>query len=198
MRNGREIYTEINSIDNKDNNFISYKNRIDNKEYSLICNVCYTIIGRFSMSVNLEFEIESNDLDNNILYKLDPYNINPSPRCKCHICNKIRKCFTVDANMGEIISLLNKNGIYTSNCCEGHTIDSFYSTPYILFKNIKDINLFDMSDDRLKYWIIRDYHDDMYMDGDFSLDLSDSINLKDLFNNKHINDLFDYIKEMIK
>ena len=113
------------------NNFgIEYENKscTDNKNFAIMCPVCYQLVGTIKQKITTEIFLDKNGREkiygHNMIFQIDGY---------CEYCDEyIEEFVTIDADIAASISLLNHKGYKTRYCCAGHENSE---EAYIYFKN---------------------------------------------------------------
>lgn len=72
----------------------------------------------------------------------------------CPNCKQNRVHIIIDKRISKIVSILNKNGLVTKFCCEGHFGVHNISHSYISFYSKESIDKFDMNNPLLNKWKI--------------------------------------------
>lgn len=72
----------------------------------------------------------------------------------CPNCKQNRVHIIIDKRISKIVSILNKNGLVTKFCCEGHFGTHNISHSYISFYSKESIDKFDMNNPLLNKWKI--------------------------------------------
>lgn len=118
-----------------------------NEYYNLHCNKCGNINKKHIININKQSDIPHyikyrDEFNNYNFYVYEVY---------CDTCKNITDHYCVDSGISDIIYLLNKNGLITNSCCEGHLDNVLHKRAYISFNTIYH-DRFDMSNELLKYW----------------------------------------------
>lgn len=130
---------------------------VKDEELSFVCAHCLRKTGKIAVSYNYSvfMKSEDEDIDANIISdKIIPqfipgFNI---VKLYCPKCNKETLHAVIDYNISDIIVALNKIGLRTTYCCEGH--DTRHQ-PYIAFEtDIEKCKC--ILGNELKYWFYDD------------------------------------------
>lgn len=191
----------------KNSKIVNHDELSEIKDLTYICTKCYeeNYIGRSHIDVQLDMSLVSyNDIDKSQSLKLEnsmkdhmlkaapgyDYNI----KLFCSHCNKDTVHVSIDYRLGQIISVLNKAGIYTNFCCEGHLERNDISAPYISFISYDDLLKFDTENELLYLW----YKEIDSVNSRYILRVNFSkLTVDDFINLRHIEDLNHYINKYI-
>lgn len=105
-----------------------------------MCPECFHIIETSICNSNAIYDIRGRDIVQDFTVSIDY--LGTCPNCNEHV-----DFAAIDANMGQIISILNKKGYYTAFSCEGYIeiddngISEEFSTPYIYFYSWSDTKI---------------------------------------------------------
>ena len=138
----------IDRVDNDEPAIFKTSETFKSKGYiGLMCKHCYRYwIKKISTKSEVSIEnIKSRDQNDCSIY-IEP-NIDIKYWLDCE-CGESSNLIEIDANIVEVISILNKIGYETKYCCEGH---HGFIMPYIQFK---DCSIFEEKDkaSNLRYW----------------------------------------------
>ena len=114
----------------KDGLHKSYQKEKVKGTLSLMCPWCYEVY-----DVNVDIDIKAS-METSDRFDIESFVKTLYHTDKCINCNHARELITLDPNLADIISILNKKGFYTKFCCEDHK-DNNGILGYIYFQDMK-------------------------------------------------------------
>ena len=113
----------------KDGLHKSYQKENVKGTLSLMCPWCYEVY-----DVNVDIDIKAS-METSDRFDIESFVKTLYHTDKCTNCNLAHKLITLDPNLADIISILNKKGFYTNFCCESHKDNGI--SGYIYFQDMK-------------------------------------------------------------
>lgn len=173
------------------------------QKFSLICSSCFSILGNFEFSIGYHVNVKSDtssELDvKSLAHLFEPrhFVFDPVPY-KCPHCQKVTMCIIVDKYFSKIISKLNKAGIKTDYCCEGHVSDQIEMCEFAYLSfDAYYRQYFDIRHPLLRWWYL---DESVSMNGELAriyLRIKEDCPLRYYKEKRHCIELEEYICEIL-
>lgn len=175
----------------------------EEKKLSLICSSCYEVLGNFNYSggyhVSIEAEYGSN-LNPDILARMfsPRFQVEDNIPYKCPNCEKVTRGLIIDSNFANIIASLNRAGIKTDYCCEGHAHENrnLCEFAYLSF-DAHYRSYFDMSHPLLRWWYMDEHVTIVHGLTRIILRIKEDCPLYYYMRKIHCKELKDYVQEVL-
>lgn len=201
---GKKKYTKFKSETNEQRKFSAMCLKCYNNNYDMKGNIVSYSEMKYKPSYDTKVSGSDKDLNDNAI---DTYitrsnlGFDYSIALYCPQCGRRTTHVTIDHDMSDIISTLNKSGLLTKFCCQGHFDKGSFSVPYISFVSDYSKSFFDTNDPLLKYWYIEEYKsdkEDIAYNWGWSLRVKHDIPIIVFRSGEHILNLREYVNKNIE